>query len=779
MQRYLLRLLAFSFILGVIPAVMIGIVSYSIASRDLESKVKESHMQWLTQTQMRVEQMLKSIERSVTQVANSSLVNSAMNASYDTSDFEQVRALSSELYNLQSSDAVITQAYLVNLEQGWSLDLNTLRPFDQLEEKEQFQQYARETRSIQWIPAAAGERHKGPLLIEDATEVYDAKDTLTLVVKIPILPQTSTPKGLVVVKIAASDFRQALTPGNLADSNYIMDRSGSSILTAAATAADTDYRLMNEAIMKRLEAEQAKREGLFNTNTGDDQAAVIYRTSDYNGWTYVSVISIAEITKETRKIAQLTIIVCAIILLLASAFALYGSRRMYRPIQSLLEVAKGVGRKHEEETAPQRNDELDFIKESIESLADSRSRLQQQMIGQAGQLKEFFVLKLFTGQLTENDYIFRSDLYRFPTGWKHLGVLALQIDNLQDTKYEERDRELLLYAVNNIAQEVLPSSYRFTPIILNHSQVSLVATDVEHPSEVRILLYEAAKSIKEHAERYLKLRVSIGISKPYKALTDSVKAYGESLAALKARISLGSDVIIHYEDIENQPGEEKYVYTHIKVLEEQLVYTIREMELGKAVELFDQFLNGLLHKDGTLHGHQILLMQLVSRVLFIVQEQGISVKRVLKDDGAVERLLQLQTREEIRHWFESKLLAPIIQVLSEKTERQYVKIADKLIAMIQERYDQEITLEQLAEELNYHPVYVSRIFKKEIGTTFSDYLSDYRMQMAKVMLETTDMKISEIGEKLQYKNISAFIRGFRKLYDVTPGQYRERLGEKG
>jgi AraC-like DNA-binding protein len=47
--------------------------------------------------------------------------------------------------------------------------------------------------------------------------------------------------------------------------------------------------------------------------------------------------------------------------------------------------------------------------------------------------------------------------------------------------------------------------------------------------------------------------------------------------------------------------------------------------------------------------------------------------------------------------------------------------------------------------------------------------------MAKVMLETTDKKISEIGEQLQYKNISAFIRSFRKLYDMTPGQYREKI----
>jgi AraC-like DNA-binding protein len=117
----------------------------------------------------------------------------------------------------------------------------------------------------------------------------------------------------------------------------------------------------------------------------------------------------------------------------------------------------------------------------------------------------------------------------------------------------------------------------------------------------------------------------------------------------------------------------------------------------------------------------------------------------------------------------------MLQVLSEKSETTYVKIADRLVRSIQEKYDQEITLESCAQELNYHPVYLSRVFKREIGMTFSEYLSEYRMRMAKVMLETTDKKIAEIGEQLQYKNISAFIRSFRKLYDMTPGQYREKI----
>ena len=287
-------------------------------------------------------------------------------------------------------------------------------------------------------------------------------------------------------------------------------------------------------------------------------------------------------------------------------------------------------------------------------------------------------------------------------------------------------------------------------------------------------LYETAERIKKKVWAYLQLQVSIGISKPY-LVTDTFTAYGESLSAMKARISLGPDIIVHYEDTRNHPGADHYEYSHLKVLEERLVYAIREMQPNNVAEVFRHYLDALLLKEGFLYEHQLLLLQLISRLLQIVQDQGISLKKVLQDEGAIERLLHFQTRDEILHWFESMLFAPMIQVLSEKSETTYLKIADKLVRMIQEKYDQEMTLESCAQELSYHPVYLSRIFKREIGMTFSEYLSEYRMRMAKVMLETTDKKISEIGEQLQYKNISAFIRSFRKLYDITPGSTGKRL----
>ncbi|MNY60805.1 HTH-type transcriptional regulator YesS [compost metagenome] len=93
--------------------------------------------------------------------------------------------------------------------------------------------------------------------------------------------------------------------------------------------------------------------------------------------------------------------------------------------------------------------------------------------------------------------------------------------------------------------------------------------------------------------------------------------------------------------------------------------------------------------------------------------------------------------------------------------------------MISREFDSELTLENCSCRINYHPHYVSRVFRQETGINFGEYLTQYRIDMAKKWLKETPMKIAEISERLQYNNSANFIRSFRKMVGMTPGQYRE------
>ena len=83
-------------------------------------------------------------------------------------------------------------------------------------------------------------------------------------------------------------------------------------------------------------------------------------------------------------------------------------------------------------------------------------------------------------------------------------------------------------------------------------------------------------------------------------------------------------------------------------------------------------------------------------------------------------------------------------------------------------------METCAQMLNYNANHVSRIFRKETGCSFTEYLQGYRLEKAKKLLCETDMKVQDIAELLCYGNSQNFIRYFRKFENMTPRQYREQ-----
>lgn len=108
----------------------------------------------------------------------------------------------------------------------------------------------------------------------------------------------------------------------------------------------------------------------------------------------------------------------------------------------------------------------------------------------------------------------------------------------------------------------------------------------------------------------------------------------------------------------------------------------------------------------------------------------------------------------------------------EKLHRMHPLIKDTLY-YIRDHYMDNVTLEMVSSQIHASPVYLSRLFYKEIGQTFIDYLTHYRIKQAKMLLKFTNMKTYEIGEKVGYKNSKYFLRVFRKQEGMTPGEYRE------
>ncbi|MCM3337734.1 AraC family transcriptional regulator [Paenibacillus sp. MER TA 81-3] len=101
-------------------------------------------------------------------------------------------------------------------------------------------------------------------------------------------------------------------------------------------------------------------------------------------------------------------------------------------------------------------------------------------------------------------------------------------------------------------------------------------------------------------------------------------------------------------------------------------------------------------------------------------------------------------------------------------------LAAQAIMYIQEHYSETITLESLAESLNYSVPHVSALFKKSTGYSPIEYLIRIRIDMAASLLVETDATLREIAESVGYKDPYYFGRLFKKYRGISPARFRAR-----
>lgn len=135
---------------------------------------------------------------------------------------------------------------------------------------------------------------------------------------------------------------------------------------------------------------------------------------------------------------------------------------------------------------------------------------------------------------------------------------------------------------------------------------------------------------------------------------------------------------------------------------------------------------------------------------------------------------------------QGRLAAVLCELIAtgQYAERKHSEMTDSvnaiavLISYIQENYQKKLTIEELADLVNYSVNYVSRLFKKHCGVNTVEYINRVRLSCVCHELVNTDKKISEIAADSGFSNVSYLNRTFLKLFGCTPHEYRKKVKGK-
>lgn len=127
-----------------------------------------------------------------------------------------------------------------------------------------------------------------------------------------------------------------------------------------------------------------------------------------------------------------------------------------------------------------------------------------------------------------------------------------------------------------------------------------------------------------------------------------------------------------------------------------------------------------------------------------------------------------------RDYLTTALLVKLSKIYTEQKETSEI---DNLISQVKEwiraNISADLTVEEIANQFNLNIDYITRLFKKGTGITPKQYITDLKINVAKLLLIRTKMPIKQIASESFFNNSKVFMRSFKKSSGVTPTNYRK------
>lgn len=772
-KSLLLKLIVFGCLLSVIPVFIVSGFLYVTATKEVQRHVNQGKMHFIKQMNSNIEQILIANNHSLNKIVESSLMRTVLDSDLDAHEFKMYDEIRGELIRMQSFETKISDVILINTERNWVLKNSGKYNLDTYPSSEYLLSYFDYPYNTNW--ALTPQSSFMGELSNRAEEVQKThcEYNISLIKQLPIRAvKASQRNSLILANIPTCAIIDIINYDQASEEIMIVD---SNLQIVVHVDLDMIGKSLHETGYFPEDIQFPHETDQFDITRDGQNYTITYHKSDLNNWIYISAASLDALTTQAKRIGWLTLYLSLVTVIVSIILISIMSNRLYSPVHNLIKFIN--------ETKPdqkvERKSELQLINEQFKQLFTSNTQLQSELSHHAKQVRSIFLSRLYIGNLKPSEFEENIAYFNFTDkieSWHQQSVLVLQIDSLDNTRFHPKDFELLLFAITNIVEETIPEHARLPSEWLEQTLVCLVGAIDMNEEQYNSFILNMAEDIQRNIEQYLSLSVSIGISLPYKDFKKTSRAYQEGIEALKHRMTLGKNVIIHFSSINS--GKHTLVHQYPDNIEAELLDAIKVAEEDKAIELLHEWTQNAFSPKQSVREHQLSMVRLLNQLLITQQEAGITYEQInVQNESLFEELLSLHIVEQIEQWFKERLIIPLIQVFSSRRDSQYHNLSEQIIHMIHSSFDTDLTLEECAAKLHYNANYLSSVFKKETNYTFSEYLTMHRMRIGKEWLTETDMTIKEIAERLQYNNPQNYIRSFRKQEGMTPGQYRAKYSK--
>ncbi|XOK59159.1 helix-turn-helix domain-containing protein [Paenibacillus elgii] len=474
-------------------------------------------------------------------------------------------------------------------------------------------------------------------------------------------------------------------------------------------------------------------------------------TDPDNRLRYITAVPYAAVAAQLSKLRTTQTAVLLASVAVALGLSYWFSRRLQSPVKRI--IASLQQREGDLPRMETEIHEFDTISDHIGKLKEERARIHDE-------------LRSSKSLLTNYSYI--AKLKSLHTG----------ISEWRDFMLEEGPFFLVLYQLNNRKPDPLSEATKraigdYVDIVLSEHGLRAYTFQIENDQIVSVVFGQNGPDRADEALRRLKQTldtergtclVTIAVSSTYVQSAELHAAY-EQVSAM-----LGQARPVDETQIIAEPAVPAGAFVFPAEQEQELHAHMEAGNVKMTLHALHRMLEAMDRKGATLSQCRRFAESFASRVVKAMELRQTDAGTVRHAQAALKELRICYTADEFKRFFDAFVPACAGSPTGKKEAKDGV--IDFVMQTLENRYSDDISLDLIASELNLSSAYLSVYIKEKTGDNFIEHLNRIRIRKAKELLTGSDLNIQHIGERIGYRNVTSFIRMFKKLTGETPGEFR-------
>ncbi|WNR46005.1 helix-turn-helix domain-containing protein [Paenibacillus roseipurpureus] len=738
------RLLISLLLLSSIPVALLGFLSSYISNKIITEQINQMHSTYLKQVEIEMNGVFKKFDELMLQYtyANNSLLKFT-NEELTYKNFSMLLEIYGVLANLRSGMEHVSEIDFFSIpQQRVYTSTSILLSAEEFEDRQAIKEANNVYKYGIWLDTRQSINTRLPA------------SAITYIRPINNGNLTNANAAFILYLDAGSLSSKLRASSQDPASYYVVNESGQILLHSDPSAIHTS---LSKELMNEIRKSQDQNGYQFMTKKTPVPALINSVYSPGKSWYYVSSVPVSVITAKTSHLRLLLYSISALFILIAALISIKTTSTLYSPLQRLVQTVlkqKKVG-------AGQ--DEIHSLYTYIQDVERDNAHLQKDVQQYQRENDNYSLLRLLLGN--SND----TETSVSPFTEQSLTLTLVETDpSYLDSSYNRKDQFLFYYAIENMAGEIFGKDGPAATIMVEPGLFAIISQRKEMQGP---LSTTDADKLLQAIRNYLRLNCTGSMSYSEGGLAGLHTAYQQARQALRYSLALGYNQVMISDELDASVTSDVETLSE---LESSIMEALHHGRITEAREAFSQLIERIREVNIQSVGKNTTYMtQLLGTLLHTVRKSEIAYQASFNRKQLAASISQLGSIDEIRNFWDEEIFEKLIVEAPGSELNQEQLVIDQVLQYIHTHYDKDISLLTCAELVQLSTFQLSRAFKKVMSVNFVDYVIEYRIQIAKDLLIQPAMTIQTISDKLRYTSVNSFIRTFKKVTGMTPGQYRK------